>query len=606
MSTEQRGPKMCVYVGMGRGLPFVCALLLLVPACLAADEGEGGADDETSEDDIRFRTSAVDTTLPDVDALGYEVDLRVTDVARQETFRADVKGTYVATRDLDELTLDFDGNTIDDVRVGTRRAEHRREGAKIVVKLPARVPSGRSFSTRISYHGSVKQAESMNANDFAAFGGFMVRQRNAEGKRIYTTMSWPSKARRWLPLRDHPADGAMVAFSVTFPQSYRVLANGKKVAETPNADGTKTWKYEALTAMPTYDFHVTAYEGWKVEESRAQSGVPISTLMYSNAAQHTRAVYGDLVKVMDFFETTFGRYRWGTASFIEEPIFGGGMEHASVVSMDETLFADLPTARSTAFHELAHHWSGNLVRIRRWNDFWLSEGFTEYLTARALAHVDGPAAERSVYREYLTSALSSDRANPHPLAPRGNEIDVLSIFDGIPYQKGALTLRMLERIVGTDKMTPFLRTWFDKHAFDAMKTEDLERELSAATGTDLSKFFSAFVYGAGHPEVRVTLAPAGAETEIKVEQLQAGAAFSFPLDLDLVDSQGRTERVVVDLTGMTTTKRVRPARAPVLVVVDPDERAIVVASCGQSGGGTCRDGYRCAPQHGPVSACVPR
>ena len=82
------------------------------------------------------------------------------------------------------------------------------------------------------------------------------------------------------------------------------------------------------------------------------------------------------------------------------------MEHASVVSMDETLFVDPVEARKTAFHELAHHWSGNLVRIRTWNDFWLSEGFTEYLTARFLSANDGPEAKKTVFRGYLTEALA--------------------------------------------------------------------------------------------------------------------------------------------------------------------------------------------------------
>jgi aminopeptidase N len=393
----------------------------------------------------------------------------------------------------------------------------------------------------------------------------------------------------------------MVAFDVTFPKSYLVLANGKKLSEKENADGTKTWRYEALTPMPAYDFHVSAYDGWKVGEARSRSGIPIATYTYASAAGSVEAIYGDLAKALDFYESKFGKYRWGTASFIEEPIFGGGMEHASVVSMDETLFADPRTARDTAFHELGHHWSGNLVRIRRWNDFWLSEGFTEYLTARALAEIDGPERKKEVYREYLGRALSSDRANPHPLAPRGDEIDVLTIFDGISYQKGALTLRMLERIVGSEKMDAFLKGWFERHAFGAVTTDDLERELSEASGLDLSKFFASFVHGGYHPELKVTFDA----TRVTVEQVQTkGVAegFVFPLDLDFVDDAGNVERVVVDLTGKVTTKAHGLARAPRSVLVDPDDWAIAVTTCGPNAGTTaeCKAGYRCV-----ASVCVP-
>jgi len=532
----------------------------------------------------------------------------VNDEVGHETFKADIKGTYVATRDLDELVLDFVGNRIDDITVNNRQAEHRRDDGRLIIKLPSRVANGRTFTTRIKYHGDVAQVDGQNPNDFASFGGFMIKQRNPENKRIYTSLSWPSKARRWLPLRDHPRDGAMVAFTATFPKSFTVLANGKRLGEAENADGTKTWRYEALTPMPAYDFHVSAYEGWKVDELRSRSGVPITTYMYAGAHRSQSRIYGDIVKAMDFYEKQYGKYRWGTTAFIEEPIFGGGMEHASVISMDETLFPDPAGARETAFHELAHHWSGNLVRYRRWNDFWLSEGFTEYLTARAITEIDGKEAGKAKWREYMGITLSEDRQNPHPLAPPGEEIDVLTIFDGIPYQKGALVVRMLESIVGEAKMAEFLKGWFDRHAFQAMTSADLERELSEASGKDLKKFFEGFVYSGYHPELRVTFAPAGNETEVKVEQIQTKgpqAGFVFPLMLDFVDAGGRTERVTVDLTGKSTTKRLRLARTPSSVVVDPDEWAVAVTSCGQSGGATCKEGFRCAPQGAGVSVCVP-
>lgn len=579
---------------------------LTLPGCFAHEAAS--PPDAAQEDELRFRAANVDKTLPDVDATGYEIDLRVTGAVGRESFAADVKGSYVATRDLTELTLDFEGNTIDEVLVGGRATTHEREGSRLVIKLPQPVTNGRTFTTRVRYHGNVVQADGANPNDFAAFGGFNVRQRNAEGKRIFSSLNWPSKARRWLPLRDHPRDGAMVAMNLTFPKSFTVLSNGKQMAKTENSDATSTWHYEALTPMPAYDFHVVAYEGWKVDDSASRSGVPITTYTYANAARVQSKVYGDLPKSLDFYESKFGKYRWGTASFIEEPIFGGGMEHASVVSMDETLFTDPAEARKTGFHELAHHWSGNLVRIRTWNDFWLSEGFTEYLTARFLAANDGPAAKKATFRDYLTQTIAADRSNPHALRPADPEIDVLTIFDAISYQKGALVLHALEKVVGEEKLTEFIKGWFDRHAFTAVTTADLQKELSDASGKDLSKFFEGFVFGGYHPEVRVTTAPAaGGEVDVIVEQLQTkgpATGFQFPLDVDLVDEGGRAERITVDLTSKKTIKRVRPARAPKSVVVDADELMLGTVTCGQSGGGDCKEGFRC--QGGTVSVCVPR
>jgi aminopeptidase N len=581
------------------------APLLALSACVAS---EGDVAGDTSEDALTFHATTVDRSLPDVDAIGYDVALSVDDVPEHEAFRADVRGTYVATRDLTELSLDFDGNTIDGVKVGTRNAEYRREGGKLVITLPIPVPNGKTFTTRIRYHGDVRQADGSDPNDFAAFGGLMVRQKNADGRRIYTSLDWPSKARRWLPLRDHPSDGAMFAISATFPKAYTVVANGKRVSAIDGPEGTRTWRYEALTPMPAYDFHVTAYDGWTLNESRAKSGVPIASYTYASAAPEAATVFGDLPDALDFYEQSFGKYRWGTASFLEEPIFGGGMEHASVVSMDETLFPDPAGAREVALPQLAHHWSGNLARIRTWNDFWLSEGFTEYEKARFIAAHDGPDAKRTVLHGYLRDALAADRSSPHPVRPPDPEVDVLTIFDAISYQKGALVLRQLERIVGEEPMTAFLRGWFDRHAFGAVTTADLEKELSAASGKDLAKVFAGFVYGTGHPVVRVTYAAAaGSDVDVTVEQLQPGDPFVFPLDLDFVGDGGKTERAAVEVTGKKTTSRVHLASAaPQGVVVDPDEYLLGTVACDGAAGAagsasTCKAGFRCASQ-----VCVPR
>lgn len=560
-------------------------VLVGVVACGAGSGPANGAAVTGDDAELRFKAIPVDDTLPEVDASGYEIELTAGGDAGKEHFEAAVKGAYTATSDLKELTLDFDGNEIDEVSVSGRHAEFTRDGATLHIKLPGAVKKGATFSTRIAYHGLVRQADGQDPDDFAAFGGFMVKQHNTDGARIFTTLSWPSKARRWIPLRDHPRDVAQVAFTATFASSFTVLANGKHVSTADHSDGTRTWHYEALTPMPAYDFHISAYENWDVDNAQSKSGIPVTTYTYKKSGHPLqKQIFGDAAKALDFYEDTFGAYRWGSLTYIEEPIFGGGMEHASVISMDETLFdpTDLPEARTTAFHELAHHWSGNLVHFRRWNDFWLSEGFTEYLTGRAVTHIDGAEAGKAVWRKYLDAVIEQDKVDPHPLAPSGDEIDVLTIFDDIPYEKGALTVRMLENIVGEDTMAKFLKGWFDRHAFGApVDTDLLEHELEAASGKDLSGFFDTMVRGRGHPVLEVTFAPSGTGDEIDVtiaqtQKVGPKGGFLFPIDLDLVSESGATERVRMDLSHLKTTAHFKPQMPVKSIVTDPDEVAIAV------------------------------
>lgn len=560
-------------------------------------------------DELRFRATRIDTTLPDVDAIGYDVALVVDDTPDHESYRAEVTGTFVATRDLRTLELDLVGNDVDEVRVGEQMARFAREGQrddrKLIVTLPIAVAKGTTFTTSIKYRGQVISARGLNPQDFRTFGGLMLKAPNAEGRRIYTTLNWPSKGRRWLPLRDHPRDGAMVAMRATFPARYTVLANGTHQKTIDNPDGTRTWVYEAVTPMPTYDFHLAAYDGWVEKKFRASDGTTIATFTYAESSSQIDTVYQDLPAVFDFYKKTFGDYRWPTASFIEEPIFGGAMENATVVSMDETLFADPHSARQTAFHELAHHWSGNLVRIREWNDFWLSEGFADYLTLRAVANQDGPDAERTRWASYLHAVMAAERSRSmHPLRPEGPEVDVLSIFDAISYKKGALVLRMIERSVGIQTFSSFLRSWFHKHAFDAVTTDTFERELGAATGRDWGGFFRTLVRGSGHPEVRVSFEPtAPREVEVTVDQVQdAGprSGFEFPLELEFASNDGRTERASVDVRGKHTTQKFRLTIDATRLRVDPQESLVGAVACAAIGD-VCQKGYVCSSH-----VCLPQ
>lgn len=553
------------------------------------------ADDDVTEDALTVtfrgaRAQALDVEQKEIDAIGYDVDLALDDAPNAESFRATVKGTYVAKKATTELRLDFAGNAIDSVKAMGRTATFRRDGDVLVIALGRTVAAGKVITTEIAYHGAPAVADGANPNDFEAYGGLMVKRRNAAGQRIFTSLSWPRKARRWLPLRDHPSDGAMLAMKVTAPSRYTVVANGKRTS-TVDGGATRTWQYEALVPMPTYDFHVTAYDGFRESESRSDGGIPVHTYVYAPHEAAGQRLLGEAPKALDYYASTFGSYRWGQLSYLEEPIFGGGMEHASVVSMDETLFSSPASSRTTTFHELAHHWSGNLVRIGTWNDFWLSEGITDYLTRRFVAAHDGEAAGRALWRETLARAIGDDLS--HPLRPAGDDVDVLAIFDDVSYKKGAFVARALEHELGTDAFTAALRRWFDDNAGKARTSADLQAHLERAGGKPLAGFFRGFVYGTGHPEVRAKVAGG----ELVIEQLQSDEPFAFTLDVEVALAAGGAARVAVPVTG-------REARAPLpagagaspALSVDPDGFLLGLVACDASApcanGATCRRSSR--------------
>lgn len=552
-----------------------------------------------------------DHAMPDVDAIGYDVDLRVDEsTPGAETFQATLRGVFIATRALDALTLDYTGD-VDAAEVDGRTVTATHSAQTLTVPLGRTVPEGGGFMVSLRYHGALFQGTGANPNDFNVFGGLMAFQRNRAGRKIYESLNWPSKARRWLPVRDHPRDGAMLAMRATFPQAYTVFSNGREEGHTDNADGTRTWSFFCATPMPAYDIHIAAYDDW-AETAATSTGHQraVRWLPYSGDVEAGATIFTDLPAAMDFYEDTFGPFRWEQAVFLEVPIFGGGMEHATLVSMDETLFRSPTRNRQVSFHELAHHWSGNLVRIATWNDFWMSEGFTDYLTGRFIDAHDGAERGLGNWRTFLNSAMGADRgATDHALRPADPEGDVLRIFDAITYKKGAFVLRMLERRLGTEMFTTFLRQWFDRHAGGAVTTQTFERELDAAfAGRGITDFFRQWVYGEGQPTLAVTRRydASAQRLSLTLRQVQTrgpAAGFTFPVAVEFARDAMR-QRVTVDVTGTTTTQDVPLAFEPTSVTVDPDEVTYVAVACASNA--DCRTGYSCGVMGAdPQLVCVP-
>ncbi len=551
---------------------------------------------------LTFRGQALgepDRTIPDVDAIGYELDLAVTDATpRSETFRATLRGTFLATRALTSLSLDLEGNEVDEVTVDGRPAPHTRAGTELRVTLPTPVADGAGFVVTVRYHGTFLQGR-IGAAGFNTNGGLMAVQRNREGRRVFMSLDWPARSRRWLPVRDHPRDGAMVATRLTFPAAFTVLSNGRRVGVADNADETRTWEYEALTPMPIYDLHIGAYDQWVDQPSMAAAnGVVIHHYDYPSMMSQAATAYADIHETMNFYTDNFGAFRWGSMSFLQEPAIGGGMEHSTVVSMEESMYSRPRVVRSVAIHELAHHWSGNLVRIATWNDLWLSEGFSDYLTGRYFEAHDGAAGGLAQWQDTLRQGLTTEHAMTSPtlaLRPADPEADPLQMFTLIVYKHGAFTLRMLEAVVGREALTSFLRGWFDRHAYGSVTTETLRTELEAATRQDLRGYFDQWVYGVFHPVMTATVQPAGAGmVTVTVRQVQTvgpAAGFRYPLDIELRNG-AMTHRARVDVTGRETTATVAVGFTPTEVVLDPEVKLFATAACGD-GLAECRSGWTC-------------
>ena len=99
-------------------------------------------------------------------------------------------------------------------------------------------------------------------------------------------------------------------------------------------------------------------------------------------------------------------------------------------------------------HELSHHWFGNQVTMKWWDDLWLNEAFASYISFLVMEKApEFKLSKDDVWTSFLTSykfrgILFDNRSTTHPISSEVSSVrDALSIFDGISYGKGASFLK---------------------------------------------------------------------------------------------------------------------------------------------------------------------
>ncbi|PCC75613.1 Aminopeptidase N [Nannocystis exedens] len=300
------------------------------------------------------------------------------------------------------------------------------------------------------------------------------------GEFLYT-QSQAIHARSWVPCQDSPGIRAAVAARIAAPAPYRAVMAAEELSnETgPNGHVLRTFKLDQ--PIPAY---LLALAVGRLES--VQLGPRTAVWAEPGVLPRARAEFADLEAMLTAAEAAVGPYRWGRYEVLVLPAAFpfGGMENPRVTFVTPTILAGDRSLVSLIAHELAHSWSGNLVTNATWRDFWLNEGFTVYVERRILEAIYGrerAEVEAVLGREHLEIELAdmSDRPGDQILHLDLSGRDPDDAVTDVAYEKGALFLRRLEQAYGRDAFDPFVRAWFDRHAFTGQTTEAFRAFLTA-------------------------------------------------------------------------------------------------------------------------------
>ncbi|HZE40475.1 MAG TPA: M1 family metallopeptidase [Stackebrandtia sp.] len=257
-------------------------------------------------------------------------------------------------------------------------------------------------------------------------------------------------------------------FSVSLRHSdaIAVPSTGHVVAESHRRGRTTT----VISAPRVRDFAWAA--GPFHRETDDVGGVRLNTWYPDDVTADTASdVSGWARQAMDGFSDAYGDYPYAEMDTVvgDWPGFGG-MEYPNFILSEPQ--------RVDVVHETGHQWFYGLVGDDEYDDPWIDESVTQYITVR----VTGIPSYCDTSPFWFSDGMRIDAGMDY----YGDKPDEYA--PGI-YGDGACMFHELEGKIGADAMTRALAALVRAHRYGVVTSDDLRAVFAKVSGTDLTDFW---------------------------------------------------------------------------------------------------------------------
>jgi hypothetical protein len=522
--------------------------------------------------------------LLDYDVLHYDVDVAFTPeralIEGTSRLKLKIRGRSVSTVTL-RLADTLHVRGVSSPEFG--RLLHMRvvDQSVLIVNLPGTVVEGTEFWVAIAYAGRVLP-QTLD-REVVAVGRQDVRDTPlpAEPHYLYSHRSY------WYP-QALVSDYASATLRIAVPAGLDVVATGQPVGSPQAADrGRRVFAFEAAEPVRYLACVISRFNAVEPRQVEIPGGSPVSLMAQANPRQvgRARAMMPEAADMLSFYASLAGSapYPSLTLAVAESDRPGGhsppffALVHQVlpggelVWRHDPVNFDNFP--QFFLAHEVAHQWWGHAVGWKNYHEQWISEGFSQYFAALYAERQRGEGAFASVLRQMRQTAIAASDQGPVYLGYRlGHLRNDDRIFRALVYNKGAMVLHMLRRLVGDEAFFSGLRTFYAEWQFRKAGTDDFRRVMQGASGRDLTRFFETWIYGASIPQVSFRSQVRNDQAELRFETREA---VDVAITVTILYVSGRTEEVVIALSEKSTVSTVPLAGRVKSITANADHAALV-------------------------------
>ncbi len=400
----------------------------------------------------------------------------------------------------DEMhTLSFDllSLNVRKVVVNQKKWKHWKQNDTCIrINLKKPLKKDEVQTVRIYYSG--KPAE----DDF--WGGFYFKYRSAFNLGVGMDAIPHPFGRAWFPCIDNFTDRATYDFYITVDKKYTAVCNGLLV-ETKQKKNLKTFHWRLNRTIPTYlaSVSVAEYDSLTYTYKGMKGEIPVKIFVFKGKKSLAKETFKHLDTALRIFEKLYGPYEWERVGYSEINFGSGAMEHAENISVTYQAINGNTKHETLLYHELSHHWFGDLVTCKTARDMWLNEGWAEYSEAIFLENLYGKAEFKKAVRRNHFYALNYAHKNDRGYRSVAN-MDLHYTYGTTIYKKGADVVHTLRFYLGDSVFFPAVRAYLEKYKFSSASTEDLKNFFTTYSGENLTDFFDFWLYSKGYPYFELT------------------------------------------------------------------------------------------------------
>ncbi len=402
------------------------------------------------------------------------------------------------------------------------RMMYSPSGIPVDIELDEILDVGKSLVIDIRYSGSISSV----INNVNMISGHLVEMA------LYSS---------WFPLMKG-SRAFTYSLKITMPSDFICVTDGDLI-EKEITEAGRTWLFRRKSQG--IDIPVIASDQFKIKQMDTQE---MNASIYFKDMDE-RLAQQDLEKLIScvqFFKDILGQpVRRGKLIYVNSPRGGWGYSRVPLFVVSEEYAESQMKSQDGKIrrylgqaHEIGHFW-WMLTDSTTVNN-WIDEALAEFFALQAVEKIFGENKTHDILKKYQSDIIGIKEAKPILETIRSNQ-NAYVLF----YEKGAMIFRMLQEMLGEERLFQTLRKFYSSQLGKRESTtEDLLDTFKKGTDLNLEPFFHQFLKSSTLPSLESTWEGDGLGGVSGSIYLDQADFERFPLEITFI----RLEKRILDIS----------------------------------------------------------